>query len=283
MTDDGLTFVSAADVSVAEFASAFTAGFEGYAYPVVLDAPKLARRLRHDQYDLENSIVAYEGGEAVGVAVLAVRALEGWVPALGVVPARRGRGLGRRLMSALFERARAAGLRRLALEVLARNATARRIYEEFGMRVTRDFVLLDRSEESAAARKPSARRRALKEAEPSELLKHFPRLHAVTPQWSRDLSTLLLKGDMRGVYLGALARPRAYALLSAGTDGAATYLTDLAAADADAADDLSAALAELPGTLKVINEPEQSLFVAALARRGFVETDRQHEMAIELV
>ncbi|HVF67786.1 MAG TPA: GNAT family N-acetyltransferase [Pyrinomonadaceae bacterium] len=281
MTDDGLTYVSAADVSLAEFASAFTAGFEGYAHPVVLDAPQLARFLRLDQYDLENSFVAYEGGEAVGVAVLAVRAEAGWVPALGVVTRRRGRGLGRRMMSALVERARASGLRRLTLEVLARNATARRIYEELGMRVARDLVLLDRTAESAAARTRPARRRALKEAAPSELLTHFARLHAAPPQWSRDLPSLLLKPGMRGLYLGARARPRAYALLTAGTDGA-TYLTDLAAADAASARDLSGALADLDGTLKVINEPEQSLFVTPLLGLGFVETERQHEMTIEL-
>ena len=166
MTDDGLTLVSAADVSLAEFASAFTAGFEGYAHPVVLDAPRLARFVRLDNYDLENSLVAYEGGEAVGVAVIAARASAGWVPALGVVPHRRGRGLGRRMMAALLERARASGLQRLTLDVIVRNVTARRIYEELGMRVTRDLVLREHTAESASARTRPARRGTLKEAEP---------------------------------------------------------------------------------------------------------------------
>lgn len=281
LTDD-LTLVSAADVSVAEFAKAFTAGFEGYAHPVVLDAPRLARFVRLDNYDLENSFVAYEGGEAVGVAVVAVRASVGWVPALGVAPQRRGRGLGRRMMSALLERARASGLRRLTLEVLAGNETARRIYEELGMRVTRDFVLLDRAAESAADAKRPARHRTLKEAEPDELLAHFARLHSARPQWSRDLPSLLLKGGLRGLYLGARARPRAYALLTAGTDGP-TYFTDLAAESAEDARDLTAALARrVEGQMRVLNEPEDSLFIAPLLDNGFVETDRQHEMLLVL-
>lgn len=282
LTDDGLTLVSAADVSLAEFAKAFTAGFEGYAHPVVLDGPRLARLARLDNYDLENSFVAYEGGEAVGVAVVAVRASAGWVPALGVVPQRRGRGLGRRMMSAMLERARACGLRRLTLEVLASNETARRIYEELEMRVTRDLVLLDRAAESAAYAKRPARRLTLKEAGPAELLAHFARLHAARPQWSRDLPSLLLKGGLRGLYLGARARPRAYALLTAGTDGA-TYLTDLAAESAEDARDLTAALARrVEGQLRVLNEPEESLFIAPLLDNGFVETDRQHEMLLVL-
>ena len=282
MTDDGLTLVSAADVSLAEFASAFTAGFEGYAHPVVLDARRLARLVRLDNYDLETSFVAYEGGEAVGVAVIAVRASAGWVPALGVVPHKRGRGLGRRMMSALLERARACGLRRLTLEVLARNATARRIYEELGMRVTRDLVLLNHTRESVADAPRPTRRRTLKEAEPAELLAHFVRLHAARPQWSRDLPTLLLKSGLRGLYLGPRARPRAYALLSAVTDGA-TYFTDLAAESADDARELTAALTRrVEGQLRVLNEPEESLFVAPLLDNGFVETERQHEMLLVL-
>ncbi|HEV7891120.1 MAG TPA: GNAT family N-acetyltransferase [Pyrinomonadaceae bacterium] len=282
MTDDGLRLVSAADVSLAEFASAFTAGFEGYPHPVVLDGPRLARLVRLDNYDLENSLVAYEGGEAVGVAVLAVRASAGWVPALGVASHRRGRGLGRRMMSALLERARAAGLRSLKLEVIVRNLTARRIYEELGMRVTRDLVLLDRTAESAVPRTNPPRRRTLKEAEPSELLAHFARLHAAAPQWSRDLPSLLLKGGLRGLYFGTRARPRAYALLSVGTDGI-TYLTDLAAGSAEDARELTAALARrAEGQLRILNEPEESLFIAPLLDNGFVETDRQHEMLLVL-
>jgi hypothetical protein len=61
-----------------------------------------------------------------------------------------------------------------------------------------------------------------------------------------------------------------------------TYLTDLAAEDADAARELSSGLSRVEGALRVINEPEQSIFVAPLAEHGFAEIHRQHEMAIEL-
>jgi hypothetical protein len=184
-------------------------------------------------------------------------------------------------MSALLERARGCGLRRLTLEVLVRNATARRIYEELGMRVTRDLVLLERAAEVGAVRPRPSRRRNLKEAEPAELLAHFARLHTAPPQWSRDLPSLLVQSGMCGVYLGRRARPKAYALLARGTDGA-TYLADLAAADAEATRELSEALLQLDGTLKLKNEPEPSLFVAPLLELGFVEFERQHEMTVEL-
>lgn len=281
MSENGLRLVTAASLSLVKFAEAFTAGFGGYKHPVMLDATRLARRVRQEQYALEHSLVAFEGRKAVGVAVLAVRGETGWVPGLGVVPARRGRGLGRRLMAALLARARECGVRRLSLEVLAHNATARRIYEEAGMSVERDLVLLDRLEGAPGRGAAKGRRRVLKEAAPAELLTHFARLHAVPPQWARALPSLLVKGGMRGFYLGDRARPEAYALLTDGTDGI-TYLSDLGAADAASARELCDALAPLTAPLKLINEPEASLFVAPLLERGFVEVERQHEMVIEL-
>src|ERR1044071_5337414 len=111
LSADGLRFVSAASVSLEEFAEAFSVGFSGYPIPIVFDASKLSRKVRTEQYDLEHSLVAYEGGERVGMAVLAVRGDAGWCGGFGVAPERRGRGLGRLMMRALLDNARAAGLR----------------------------------------------------------------------------------------------------------------------------------------------------------------------------
>lgn len=52
---------------------------------------------------------------------------------VAVVPAARGRGVGRRLLAAVEEHARAIGCCRLTLEVLAGNP-ARRLYESVGFR-----------------------------------------------------------------------------------------------------------------------------------------------------
>lgn len=282
MSDDGLRFVPASSVSLEEYAAAFTAAFQGYQFPVAVDAAWLARRARIEQHDLGQSLLAYEGGAVVGVAALAIRGYEGWVCGFGVIPERRRRGLGREMMAALLERARASGLRRLSLEVLARNTPARLLYEGAGMRVTRDLLMLERHAPLAAGdatSKESAPSR-LKEAPPAELLGHFARLHAAPPAWQRDLAGLLVRRS-RGLYLGPRERPRAYTLLLEWEDGD-TYFSDLAAADAASADELSESLARLAGTLKILNEPEHSLFVGPLLASGFAETERQHEMVMDL-
>jgi ribosomal protein S18 acetylase RimI-like enzyme len=51
---------------------------------------------------------------------------------LAVSPAHQRRGLGRRLLLAVIEAARARGARRLTLHVLASNRDARRLYETLG-------------------------------------------------------------------------------------------------------------------------------------------------------
>jgi GNAT superfamily N-acetyltransferase len=268
-------FVSAATVSLEAYAAAITAAFEGYPVQISFNAAMLARRVRFEQHDLESSLVALDGDEAIGMAGLAIRGGRGWVSGFGVVPGWRRRGLARRLMSALLERARVYGLRQLSLEVLAENIAARRLYEGAGMRVTRDLLVLDRPADYA-----TRRRGALREAPADELLRHYWRLHPEPPAWQRELSALLA-ADLRGFYVGGRRRPRAYALLGYGRDGNA-YVSDLAADAADAAEAMCAALGRLAGPMRVVNEPERGPFAAPLLAHGFVEVLRQHEMFLEL-
>jgi ribosomal protein S18 acetylase RimI-like enzyme len=51
---------------------------------------------------------------------------------LAVMPTHRGRGIGRRLLEAVAERARQTGCCKVTLEVRTSNADARRLYERLG-------------------------------------------------------------------------------------------------------------------------------------------------------
>lgn len=279
MTDDRVRLVSASSVSLEAFAAAFTAAFEGYPLPVTVDAAWLARRARFEQHDLSNSIVALEGDEPAGMAALAVRGERGWVGGFGVVPRWRGRGLSRRLLSELVGRARAAGVRRLSLEVLQGNTAALRLYERAGMTVARDLLILERPADWTG---PAAAARAAdpEEAPAEELLEHFKRLHPEPPAWQREPASLLTM-NLCGLYLGRRSRPTAYALVKYVAEDEA-YLNDLAAADARHARAMCAALGRLGRALKVQNEPERSPYVAPLLELGFAEVLRQHEMTMEL-
>lgn len=58
--------------------------------------------------------------------------------AIGIVAGHRGRGLGRRLIEALLERARIDRFSALSLSVRADNERARRLYRSVGFQVHRD-------------------------------------------------------------------------------------------------------------------------------------------------
>ena len=81
------------------------------------------------------ALIAEEDGDAVGFifCVLGDRGRQtAHVTDIYVRPEARGRGVGRALLAELVEPAREAGLAHVSLEVLVRNADARRLYERLG-------------------------------------------------------------------------------------------------------------------------------------------------------
>src|SRR5215210_1476703 len=87
--------------------------------------------------DLARSRVAVDNGGPVGVALLGVRGRVGWIGGMGVARRARRSGVGRGLMDAVLESARAARLPEVTLEVIEQNEPAIRLYEQLGFRDTR--------------------------------------------------------------------------------------------------------------------------------------------------
>jgi len=121
--------IPASQLSVAELAELFTAGYEGYFVSVHVDEAAMAHFIDAWDLDLERSRV--EPGE--GVALLGVRGDRGWVGGLGVVPSARRKGLGRALMEAILVRAPPV----VRLEVIEQNEPAIALYESLGFRRVR--------------------------------------------------------------------------------------------------------------------------------------------------
>ena len=76
--------------------------------------------------------LAQQADELVGYVGVAAHGPDADVQTLAVAPARRGSGLGRRLVALAVEAARAAGARRLGLEVREDNAAALALYGAAG-------------------------------------------------------------------------------------------------------------------------------------------------------
>jgi GNAT superfamily N-acetyltransferase len=268
-----LSFIPTSSVSVDELARYFGSAFEGYIYPQNMSGAQMARKIRMEQIDLDHSLLAFDVDTFVGIALLGIRGNEGWCGGLGVVPEHRSSGRGSEITSRFIDEARNCGCRRLTLEVLTSNQAAKRLYENAGFGTTRDLVLLERADRvNTSAVQPD-------EVAALDLLSHFERLHDSQPPWQRDLASLLATEGARGFYVGRLEAPDAYAIVVSRVPGL-THIIDLAAKDKENAVAICGALDSVPGPVRIVNEPEESVFVGELLTRGFVEVDRQHEMEL---
>jgi ribosomal protein S18 acetylase RimI-like enzyme len=105
-------------------------------YLAFLQAPPLSEVRAYMTSREPIQFVALVRDEIVGWCDVSRKPYDGFrhsaVLGMGLLPAYRGRGLGRSLLRATLEAARAAGLVRIELEVLASNRAAIALYEKHG-------------------------------------------------------------------------------------------------------------------------------------------------------
>ena len=224
-----------------------------------------------EAYDLvlSHSLVAADGGAAVGLANLGLRDERAWVGGVGVVPAHRGAGIGRALMRALLANARDLGAGEMALEVITENAPAIALYEQLGFRTTRELEVLSlaRADSEGEAEEVGA----------AAALRLIARRSRASEPWQRDDATLanlarcdrppggLAAGEAAAVYREEGGR---VALLRAAGDpaGLRTLL----------------AVLRRRGQVSAVNYPIGSAATAALREAGAEVVLRQFEMSISL-
>ena len=106
--------------------------------PEVFDNPVDARWSEEFLADARHHLaVAIAGGQVVGMAsgvhhVHPDKPPELWVNEVGVTPAQRRQGIGRRLLQALFERGRALGCAEAWVATEVTNGPARKLYAAAG-------------------------------------------------------------------------------------------------------------------------------------------------------
>lgn len=267
-----VSLVPASRYHSAALAELFTAAYEGYWFPIRLDAAAFEELAETLDLDLDASAVAVASdGRPVGLAMLGVRGGEGWVGGMGVVPDRRRAGVGERLLRALLDRARARGLRQVTLEVLEQNDPARRLYERLGFRRTRVLEIW-----TFPGRKDAA---AAAEAGVDAALAVVAAAPRAPEPWQRATATVDRYRERDDRTCAAVVGGGAvvYRL----TDGRATLL-QLTAPSVEAARDLvRAALAGTSGGA-FLNVPDDDPSRAALEELGGTAAARQLELELGL-
>ena len=229
-------------------------------------------------------MVALAGSRPIGTALLAVRDSRGWVSGVGVVPGWRRRGVARALMERVLTAASAAGVKRVALEVITENRPALELYRTLGFRATRELLTWRRPADADPLPAPRER---LQQTSPAVLLADFAAWHDQAACWQRELASLRrLTGMMTGYRIVRNGSPAAYCLVSDTDEG--VMLADIGLnPNADwltAGRSLLQALAatHLDRPLYTPNVPADSSLCRILAALRFLVTLRRVEMIVEM-
>jgi ribosomal protein S18 acetylase RimI-like enzyme len=256
--------VPAATFSDAELAALFTAGYEGYFMPIVIDADSFRFLARSFDYDLDASRVARDADESIGLVMVARRGDEAWIGGLAVVPEHRRAGVGRRLMEAAAAEARARGVRQIWLEVLVQNEPAIRLYEQLGYERVRELevLALDGFDEQRTEGTSVGTQEAIGRVNDR-------------PPWQRADETVENMDDAEALVT------KSGTLIYRATGGTASLL-QVAADDEDGVRGLLATLPEDMSSLRYMNGPTGDPVNAALRSLGGAEIARQHELMLRL-
>jgi GNAT superfamily N-acetyltransferase len=289
-----LRFVAADVVPQETVWRAFVEGFKGYVRPFEIAFDPFMAMMEAEDVDFGASVVALDAaGEPGGVALLATRDGTCWCGGLGVVPALRQQGLGRRLMEALIDGARVRGFPRMRLECIDGNDAARALYDGLGYRALRRLDVFEGF--PSAPRFPEQRHgSSLEFGDPETVWIDFDAYHPVQPTWQNQLrgrrADAAAGGPIVGLALGRRHRPRSYVLARVRADERAPIVILDAGARPEAADptdDLAELvvrlLAEYPERpLVAVNVPEDAPLNAALRRLAVPVPLTQTEMELTL-
>lgn len=271
-------FSNAFDYTQAQLADMHNESFTGYFFPMHMTAETSAWFWRVFDIDAKYCVVMHdEHGAFAGLARMGVRGQRGWCGGFGIAPAFRGTGASKALADQMVQVSRENGLATLQLEVLTQNIKAIKLYERTGFAATRRLFGLQLNLDTLPDTAPSL----LPEKVAPPVL--FERLYErYQPDWERELASILTIG------MQALAMP--------GADGHLNGLLFRRAGDTMQIQgallqdnlpntDLAALLRAAAGdanSLQVMNEPEDSPFLARCRDLGFNEFFSQHEMFLTL-
>jgi ribosomal protein S18 acetylase RimI-like enzyme len=142
MVSDAISIQPASSVDRADFVEALNEAYSDYYVPIHFTAQSFEDTVARASIDLDASQAAVQGGRVIGTGMLGVREHRGWVGGMGVVPGFRRRGIGRRLLSTLVDRARHLNLSSVMLEVITQNQAALALYESSGFQITRQLLVM---------------------------------------------------------------------------------------------------------------------------------------------
>lgn len=168
-----------------------------YIVPMPMNAPRMREYVFHHDIDLDTSVVALNlEGEPVGIGMLGLRDLRGWITRLGVMPNQRGKKCGEFIMNTLLQTAYGRGVELVQLEVIEGNEPAHRLFLKLGFQPTRDLLIIRRppGQPSAELPVPSA---VVTPFSPDDILYHLQH-RPPDASWIEETPSLVKAGKLKG-------------------------------------------------------------------------------------
>ena len=116
-----------------------------YLVPMPFNAARLAEYIRIYDVDMDQSVVALNGEQILGINMLGTRPDLCWITRLGVLPVKRRKGTGEAMMRYLLEKSDESGYPRCILEVIKHNEPAYQLFRKLKFHETRELLVLRRA------------------------------------------------------------------------------------------------------------------------------------------
>jgi ribosomal protein S18 acetylase RimI-like enzyme len=115
-------------------------GFSDYIVPIQLSLARFHTMLRIDGVDITLSRVILQDNAGIGMALIARRGWNTRLAAMCIVPAARGKGVGKWIMAQLLSESHERADHSFELEVITSNTPAIRLYENAGLHKVRQLA-----------------------------------------------------------------------------------------------------------------------------------------------
>lgn len=132
--------------TIDEAVQAWNDGFEGYYFNMTTTPDVFVKRMVAEDLLPSLTLIAFDGNQPVGIMMHGIRDVRGrkiaWNGGTGVAQSIRGKGVGRKLMSAALDLLKGEAVEKVTLEAVSKNEGAISLYKKTGFEIVDELEYL---------------------------------------------------------------------------------------------------------------------------------------------
>jgi ribosomal protein S18 acetylase RimI-like enzyme len=194
--ETSVDLIPASAFSYEELTEAYNHTRVDYLVPMPMNAARLREYVETYDVDMDCSVVAVDGNEILGLAMLGVRERRAWITRLGIIRSKRRRGTGWQMVTHLVSQARQKEAGHIVIEVIKNNTPAHNLFLKAGFRPTRELLVLRRPPGPPKIEAPTGNIKTLGYTEAIRLLEN----RASEPSWLDETESLINAGNLAALY-----------------------------------------------------------------------------------